>query len=145
MIIVRLAMGMVVGSTLAIIGYAIGWILALSVPEGVPRIPILISMTGLGAAIGTYLAWYFNIDGDSFANKKMTALILSITIIVSLIGGTIGHNYGAQDEGHRVRRYPEIQGTIWGSVGGANLMLITSQISVFAVGLALKKRELTQK
>ena len=42
-------MGLVVGSTLAIIGYAVGWILALSVPEGVPRIPILISMTGIGS------------------------------------------------------------------------------------------------
>ena len=59
MILLRIAMGLTVGSTLAVVGYAVGWILALSVPEGIPRIPILIVMTSVGATAGTFIAWHF--------------------------------------------------------------------------------------
>tara|TARA_B100001146_G_scaffold158420_1_gene139464 strand:- start:621 stop:1058 length:438 start_codon:yes stop_codon:yes gene_type:complete len=145
MILLRLAMGVVAGTTFAILGYAIGWILALSVPEGIPRIPILIAMTSVGATAGTFLAWHFNIDGDSFPNGRLVSILLLLTIVASIVGGTIGHNYGAEDSGHRVRRYPEIQGTLWGTVGAANLMQIACYAFGIAIGLASKKNESVPK
>ena len=145
MILLRLAMGVVAGTTFAILGYAIGWILALSVPEGIPRIPILIAMTSVGATVGTFLAWHFYIDGASFSDGRLVSILLVVTVIASIVGGTIGHNYGAEDAGHRVRRYPEIQGTIWGTVGGANLMQFACYACGIAIGLASKKKESVQK
>ena len=145
MILLRLAMGLTVGSTLAVVGYAVGWILALSVPEGIPRIPILIVMTSIGATAGTFIAWHFNIDGNSFSNGRLVTILVLLTIVASLIGGTIGHGYGAEDPGHRVRRYPEIQGTIWGSVGGANLMQIACYVSGIVIGLASQKKKTVSK
>lgn len=145
MILLRLAMGVVAGTTFAILGYAIGWILALSVPEGIPRIPILIAMTSVGATVGTFFAWNFNIDGDSFSNGRLVSILLLLIIVASIAGGYIGHNYGAEDPGHRVRRYPEIQGTLWGSVGAANLMQIACHIGGIAVGFASKRNEVVPK
>lgn len=145
MILLRIAMGLTVGSTLAVVGYAVGWILALSVPEGIPRIPILIVMTSVGATAGTFIAWHFNIDGDSFSNGRLVTILVLLTIVGSLVGGSIGHSYGAEDPGHRVRRYPEIQGTIWGSVGGANLMQLACHVCGIAIGLASKKKESVSK
>ena len=81
MILLRIAMGLTVGSTLAVVGYAVGWILALSVPEGIPRIPILIVMTSVGATAGTFIAWHFNIDGDSFSNGEPHADDITIVVL----------------------------------------------------------------
>ena len=133
-------MGIVVGTTLAIGGYACGWILALSVPEGVPRIPILIAMTGIGSTVGTFIAWNFNIDGGAIPSKRIAGIVLAVTLIGALVGGQIGFDYGAKDPRHRVRRYPEIQGTIWGTVGGANLMQTACQVCGMVIAAAYKRK-----
>ena len=102
-------------------------------------------MTSVGATAGTFIAWHFNIDGDSFSNGRLVTILVLLTIVGSLVGGSIGHSYGAEDPGHRVRRYPEIQGTIWGSVGGANLMQLACLVCGIAIGLASKKKESVSK
>lgn len=120
-LVARLAVGVVLGICLAVVGNIAGWFAAFSVPERLIVVPFMPLLTGVGAGLGGYIGWRIDLDGNS---SGLMALMLPLALLCGLLGAWLGFQYGASDEGTRVWRYPVTQATVLGAVAGANVGLL---------------------
>ena len=142
-IVVRLVLGIVLGTLLAVGGYIMGWFIAFSVPEGYPRIPFLVIPAGIGGGLGSFLGWWLDLDGGSDWNSliKLTTLTALTLAIVAAVGGAwVGYSYGESIEGTRVWRHPTTQAILNGTVMASNIALL-----VWYVGARLLHRRSEHK
>jgi hypothetical protein len=134
-ILARLLLGIVLGTLLAIGGYFVGWYIAFSLPAGVPRMPFLIAPTGIGGGVGTFLAWWLDLEGGSDGNRLLVLAPLALAVIFALGGAWGGFWYGEDIEGTRVWRHPTTQAILNGTVIASNSALL-----VWHVGIRLSHR-----
>lgn len=142
-IVVRLVLGIVLGTLLAVGGYIVGWYIAFSVPEGYLRIAFLVIPAGLGGGVGSFLGWWLDLDGVSDRNRILTLTTLTaLTLaIAAAVGGAWGgYSYGESLEGTRVWRHPTTQAVLNGTVIASNIALL-----VWYTGVRLLHRPSGQK
>jgi hypothetical protein len=135
MIGVRLVLGIVLGTLLAVGGYFVGWYIAFSVPEGYPRIPFLVIPAGIGGGLGSFLGWWLDLDGGYDRNKLLALTALTIAIMAAVGGAWGGYSYGESIEGTRVWRQPTTQAILNGTVIASNIALL-----VWYIGVKLLRR-----
>ncbi len=129
-IVVRLVLGIVLGTLLAIGGYIVGWYIAFSVPEGYPRIPFLVAAAGIGGGVGSFLGWWLDLDGGSGESRLLTLTALTLAIVAAVGGAWVGYSYGESIEGTRVWRQPTTQAIVNGTVIASNIALLVWHIGV---------------
>ena len=134
-ILVRLLLGIVLGTLLAIGGYFVGWYIAFSLPAGVPRMPFLIAPAGIGGGAGTFLGWWLDLEGGSDGNRLLVLAPLALAVIFALGGAWGGFWYGEDIEGTRVWRHPTTQAILNGTVIASNTALL-----IWHVGIRLSHR-----
>ena len=134
-ILVRLLLGIVLGTLLAIGGYFVGWYIAFSLPAGVPRMPFLIAPAGIGGGAGTFLGWWLDLEGGSDGNRLLVLAPLALAVIFALGGAWGGFWYGEDIEGTRVWRHPTTQAILNGTVIASNTALL-----IWHVGIRLTHR-----
>ena len=134
-ILARLLLGIVLGTLLAIGGYFVGWYIAFSLPAGVPRMPFLIAPAGIGGGVGTFLAWWLDLEGSSDRNSLLAVAALVLAVVFALGGAWGGFWYGEDIEGTRVWRHPTTQAILNGTVIASNMALL-----VWHVGIRLSHR-----
>lgn len=130
MIVVRLVLGIVLGTLLAVGGYFAGWYIAFSVPEGYPRIPFLVISAGIGGGLGSFLGWWLDLDGGSDRNRLLNLTALTLAIVAAVGGAWVGYSYGESIEGTRVWRQPTTQAILNGTVIASNIALLGWHIAV---------------
>ncbi len=134
-IVVRLVLGIVLGTLLAVGGYFVGWYIAFSVPEGYPRIPFLVTGAGIGGGLGSFLGWWLDLDGGYDRNRLLALAALTIAIAAAIGGAWGGYSYGESIEGTRVWRQPTTQAILNGTVIASNIALL-----VWYIGVKLLRR-----
>ena len=134
-IVLRLLLGIVLGTVLAIGGYFVGWYTAFSVPAGFPRMLFLVLPAGIGGGVGSFLGWWLDLDGDSDRNKLLTIAVLALAIAFAIGGAWGGYVYGESVEGTRVWRHPTTQAILNGTVIASNGALL-----VWHIGARLLRR-----
>ncbi len=134
-ILARLLLGIVLGTLLAIGGYFVGWYIVFSLPAGVPRMPFLIAPAGIGGGVGTFLAWWLDLEGGSDGNRLLVLAPLALAVVFALGGAWGGFWYGEDIEGTRVWRHPTTQAILNGTVIASNMALL-----VWHVGIRLLHR-----
>ena len=139
-ILVRLVLGIVLGTLLAVGGYFVGWYIAFSVPEGYPRIPFLVTGAGIGGGLGSFLGWWLDLDGGYDRNRLLALAALTIAIAAAIGGAWGGYSYGESLEGTRVWRHPTTQAVLNGTVIASNIALL-----VWYTGVRLLHRPSGQK
>ncbi len=130
MIVVRLVLGIVLGTLLAVGGYFVGWYIAFSVPEGYPRIPFLVTGAGIGGGLGSFLGWWLDLDGGYDRNKLLTLAALALAIVAAVGGAWGGYLYGESIEWTRVWRQPTTQAILNGTVIASNIALLVWYVGV---------------
>ena len=134
-IVLRLLLGIVLGTVLAIGGYFVGWYTAFSVPAGFPRMLFLVLPAGIGGGVGSFLGWWLDLDGDSDRSRLLTLAVLVLAIAFAIGGAWGGYVYGESVEGTRVWRHPTTQAILNGTVIASNGALL-----VWHIGARLLRR-----
>jgi hypothetical protein len=125
----RLVLGVVFSICLGIIGNIAGWYTSFSVPEYLISVPFMPLLTGVWAAVGSYLGWRIDIDGNNTGGSR--ALGITLSLLGGIGGALAGFLYGSLDEGTRVWRYPVTQATILGATSGANILMLAFNLPKF--------------
>ena len=123
-IVLRLLLGIVLGTVLAVGGYFLGWYIAFSVPAGAPRMMLLVLPAGIGGGVGSFLGWWLDLDGNSDRNRLLTLSVLALAIAFAVGGAWGGYVYGESVEGTRVWRHPTTQAILNGTVIAGNGALL---------------------
>ena len=123
-IVLRLLLGIVLGTVLAVGGYFLGWYIAFSVPAGSPRMLLLVLPAGIGGGVGSFLGWWLDLDGNSDRSRLLTLAVLALAVAFALGGAWGGYEYGESVEGTRVWRHPTTQAILNGTVIASNGALL---------------------
>ena len=134
-ILLRLLLGIVLGTVLAIGGYFLGWYTAFSVPAGSPRMLLLVLPAGIGGGVGSFLGWWLDLDGNSDRSRLLTLAVLALAVAFALGGAWGGYVYGESVEGTRVWRHPTTQAILNGTVIASNGALL-----IWHIGARLLRR-----
>ena len=139
-IVLRLLLGIVLGTVLAIGGYFLGWYIAFSVPAGSPRMLLLVLPAGIGGGVGSFLGWWLDLDGNSDRSRLLTLAVLALAVAFALGGAWGGYVYGESVEGTRVWRHPTTQAILNGTVIASNGALL-----IWHIGARLLRRPSAHK
>ena len=139
-IVLRLLLGIVLGTVLAVGGYFVGWYTAFSVPAGSPRMLLLVLPAGIGGGVGSFLGWWLDLDGNSDRSRLLTLTVLALAVAFALGGAWGGYVYGESVEGTRVWRHPTTQAILNGTVFASNGALL-----IWHIGARLLRRSPAHK